>query len=219
MLAGAWGGMVLTDVPVTPDRDTARRWLVEELAHPEYATPPSLLERLWRWFTGLFDTLDPIAAPPWQVLLGAVVVVVLVLLVARWVAGPVRLARTRRVAGPVVLDDDTRTAAQLRAAADAAAARGDWAAAVADGFRAVVRGLEERAALDERPGRTAQEAAAAAGARLPAHAAALRTAATLFDDVVYGAHGASAADAASMRELDAHVRAARLSPAALRGPR
>ena len=89
--------------------------------------------------------------------------------------------------GPPVVDaDDDRTAAQLRADADAAAARGDWRSAVIDRFRAVVRSLEERVVLDVRPGRTADEAAAVAGLRFPAEADALRRGARLFDDVCYG---------------------------------
>ena len=62
---------------------------------------------------------------------------------------------------------------QIRAAADAAAAAGDWALAVLERFRAIVRGLEERTVLDERAARTAHEAALAAAARLPALAAEL----------------------------------------------
>lgn len=197
------------DVPVTPDRPTARRWIVEELARPEYARSDSWLLRLWDWFLGLFDGAPTLDAPPWQLLLGAVAVVLVVVLVARWVAGPVRLARARR-SSAVVAHDDARTAAQMRNAADAAAARGHWPLAVAERFRAVVRGLEERTVLDERPGRTAQEAAADAGSRLPALAAGLHAAATLFDDVVYGEHPATAGDDTRLRELDTQVAAARV---------
>jgi hypothetical protein len=50
----------------------------------------------------------------------------------------------------------------------------------------VVRSLEERALLDARPGRTADEAAADAGRVLPAHADRLRAAAQEFDAVTYG---------------------------------
>ncbi|MFH6691082.1 hypothetical protein QVL82_19940, partial [Cellulosimicrobium funkei] len=49
------------DVPVQPGADEARRWLVGELAGPEYRTEPSLLERFLEWLRGLFDgapTLD-----------------------------------------------------------------------------------------------------------------------------------------------------------------
>lgn len=199
-----------SDVPVTPDRPTARRWIVEELAHPEYARNDSWLLRLWEWFLGLFDGAPALSLPPWQLLLGVLVVVVAVVLVARWVAGPVRLSRKGRSA-PVLAADDARTAAQMRAAAESAAARGDWPLAVAERFRAVVRGLEERAVLDEQPGRTAQEAAADAAVRLPGLAEALHAGARLFDDVVYGEHPAASADDGRVRELDAQVSAARVS--------
>ena len=195
---------VLGGVPVTPDRDTARQWLVQELSKPEYATQPSLLERLWLWFVHLFDAIPGVSAPPWQVLLGVLVVAAVVVVVARTVAGPVRLARAR-AARPVSAADDARTAAQLRSAADAAADRRDWPLAVAERFRAVVRGLEERVVIDESPGRTAQEAATAAGTRLPAAAQALHAGAALFDDVVYGERDATPADDARLRDLDAQV--------------
>ncbi len=207
---------LVADVPVTPDRETARRWLVEELSRPEYDTQPSLLQRLLEWFLGLFDGMGSLQAPPWQVLLGLLVAVVLVVLVARWVTGPVRLARRARRSGAVVAADDARTAAQMRRAADDAAARGDWAVAVAERFRAVVRSLEDRTVLDERPGRTAQEAASDAGVRLPGHAADLVRAATLFDAVVYGHRGATEADDASLRELDARLAAAKVVAAGAR---
>jgi hypothetical protein len=125
------------------------------------------------------------------------------------VAGPVRLARRRRRTAAVVQADDVRTSAQLRAAADDAAGRGDWTLAVAERFRAVVRALEERAVLDERPGRTAQEAAEAAAERLPGLAGPLHVAASRFDDVVYGDLPAGPADDAAVRALDEQVSAAR----------
>ena len=58
-------------------------------------------------------------------------------------------------------------------------------------MRAIVRSLEERALLDPRPGRTADEAAAEAGRALPAHADRLRAAARDFDDVTYGGRTAT----------------------------
>ncbi|HEY0188263.1 MAG TPA: DUF4129 domain-containing protein [Cellulomonas sp.] len=201
---------VPTEVPVVPNADEAREWLQRELADPVYHERRSLLQRLLDWLGSLFDGIKtlPIGGP------GAVVVVVLLLalvvLVAFWIAGPVRRSRRApRPTGGVLDGDDRRSADRLRADADAAAARGDWPAAVADRFRAVVRALEERAVLDERPGVTAHEAVEAAGARLPDLLDALRAAGRLFDDVVYGELAAGEQDDALMREVDRAVARAR----------
>ena len=199
-------------VPVVPDRETAHDWLLEELSRPEYSTTPSLLERLLTWLGDLFDGLT-LGEGRFPLAFVVVVVVVLVAVIAWWVAGPVRLVRRRRRSA-VVLGDDERTAAELRASADAAAARGDWSAAVLDRFRALVRSLEERVVLDERPGRTAQEAAHDAGARLPTVAAELHDAARLFDDVCYGTLPAGPDDDRRLRGLDERVGALRPAPLA-----
>jgi hypothetical protein len=195
---------VRTEVPVVPDAETARRWATDELADPAYHRGPSLLDRLLEWLGSLFDGAPSLGLPPLTVVVGLVLVLLVVVAVAFWVAGPVRAAR-RGSPSAVVLGDDTRTADQLRAAADDAAARGDWAAAVLERFRAVVRSLEERAVLVDSPGRTAHEAAEAAGARLPAHTADLRRAARLFDDVCYGQASADADADAWLRTLDRQV--------------
>ncbi|GGM27336.1 DUF4129 domain-containing protein [Promicromonospora citrea] len=204
------------DLPVVPDRDTAREWLAGELSKPEYAERESLLVRLINWLIERLTAIDwpsaPLSGP--QVGLVVVLVVVVALLVAWLVAGPVRLGRAARRSAEVLDTEDTRTAAQLRAAADAAASAGDWRTAVVERFRAVVRGLEERVVIDPRPGRTAQEAAADAGARLPAQAAALRSGADLFDGVEYGDRVAGGDDDAALRALDAAVVAARPEVAA-----
>jgi len=209
------GRVVGAEPPVTPDAETARRWAVRELAGPEYQDRRTLLERLVDWLRERLDELQgvsidgPLLA---VVLVGAVAVA---LLVAWWVAGPVRSGRA--AASRTVLDhDDTRTAAQLRAAADAAAREGDWSTAVLERFRAVVRDLEERAVLDERPGRTAHEATLDAGARLPDVADALVAGGALFDDVAYGGRRATPADDARLRDLVTAVVAAR--PAAVAAP-
>ena len=75
----------------------------------------------------------------------------------------------------------------------------------ADGFRALVRGLEERALLDPRPGRTADEAATEAGRLLPGHASELRAAAQVFDGVRYGGQAATGAGYARITRLDTDV--------------
>jgi hypothetical protein len=205
------------DLPVVPDRDTAREWLSSELQRPEYAERESLLQRLINWVLDWLGDAEWAAASMSGAQLGIVVavIVVLVLGIAWLIAGPVRLGRDRAGSAEVLGADDARTAAQMRAAADAAAASADWRTAVVERFRAVVRSLEERVVIEPRPGRTAQEAAADAGVRLPGQAAGLRSGADLFDGVEYGDRVATAADDATLRTLDAEVRAAR--PAAPEG--
>ncbi len=210
---GPWTARVGGDTPVVPDADTARTWLERELAESVYHRQPSLLRRFLDWLGSLFDDLPGLPVDGRTAALVVVGVLVALALVALWVSGPVRRSRRLRTAGAVLDATDRRSAGQLRADADAAAARGDWASAVADRFRAVVRSLEERVVLDERPGRTAHEAVDAASQRLPDAADDLRRAAALFDDVVYGEHLPGADADAWLREVDARVGALRpLSP-------
>src|SRR5690606_13734960 len=133
------------------------------------------------------------------------------------VAGPVRRARLARRAPVAVLGDDVRSAAELRAAADALAAQGRWSEAVLDRFRAMTRSLEDRTILADRPGRTARQAADLADVRLPSCAADLADAARLFDAVCYGDVAADRDDDARLRELDARLVATR--PLAVGGAR
>jgi hypothetical protein len=205
------------DLPVVPDRDTAREWLGSELQRPEYAERESLLRRLINWLLDRLNSIDwPGASMSGSQLGIAIVVIVVVVLVIAWlVAGPVHLGRGRAASAKVLDVDDARTATQMRAAADAAAGSADWRTATVERFRAVVRSLEERVVIEPRPGRTAQEAAADAGARLATQSAGLRSGADLFDGVEYGDRVATAADDAALRALDAEVTAAR--PAAMSG--
>ncbi|MEV7972735.1 DUF4129 domain-containing protein [Cellulomonas sp. NPDC089187] len=200
------------DVPVDPDADQARQWLERELADPVYRERRSLLQRFWDWLSDLFGSVPTGGqGGPWWLLL-VVALVVVVALVAFRVAGPVRRGGSGAGRSARVIDaDDRRDAEDLRAAANAAAAAGDWVTAVAERFRALVRALEDRAVLDERPGRTAREATDTVAQRLPAHAEELRWASHLFDGVVYGHHDASPADDERLRELDRVVDRARVS--------
>lgn len=199
------------DVPVTPDADTARQWLREELLDPVYVDQPSLLSRFLDWLTSLFAEVRVLDVNPLAASIGIVLLVLVVAGVAYFVAGPVRLSRR---AGPsaAVFDDDERTAKDLRAAADVAASAGDWATAVVERYRAVVRSLEERVILDPRPGRTAHEAASDAAGRLPTLAEQLAAGARLFDDVRYGKVSVGPAADQALRELDASTLATTPTP-------
>lgn len=201
-------GGVGREPPLTPDADEARSWALTELEKAIYNTSPSLWERFLRWLGDLWerivdtnDQLGPVLMPVLILLALAVLVGIAWLL-----GGPVRRRRLRRGQGSVeVLDDDDRTSAAIRRAADAAAAAGDYATAVLERYRAIVRSLDERAVLEDRQGRTAREAALAAGARLAPCAAGLRRASDLFDAVCYGHASPSQADDAWLRELDQQV--------------
>lgn len=191
-------------VPVTPDADEARRWAQDELARGIYAERTGLIERVVGW---VLDRLDDLAGltsgASWVLPTALVVLTAAVVSVALVVGAPTR----RRAVGPVtgLLDDEVRSADDLRAAAAAASAAGDHATAVTDRFRAIVRGLAERALLDEVPGLTADEAAAGAGDRVPEVATDLAVAAATFDAVRYGDAPVGAREDAWMADLDARV--------------
>lgn len=204
-----WG--VPADVPVEPDADTARLWLKEELLDPVYLDEPSLLARFLDWLTGLFDDVQVLDVSPVLASLAIVGIVLVVAVIAYVVAGPVRLSRRARTSA-AVFEDDERSAADLRAAADAAASSGDWDTAVVERYRAVVRSLEERVVLDPRPGRTAHEAADAAALRLPTLADRLAAGARLFDDVRYGKVSVGPDADRALRELDAAALATTPTP-------
>ncbi|MCH0572523.1 DUF4129 domain-containing protein [Streptomyces sp. MUM 136J] len=179
--------------PVTIDRGPAREAARRELSKSVYhENDPSLFERvlntLWDWLDRLFGAAST-AAPGGTVGLVVIIVAVLAVLAALWW----RLGTPRRRPAPSALlfDDRPRSAAEHRTAAEAHAARAHWNQAVQERMRAIVRSLEERALLDIRPGRTADEAAAEAGRVLPSHADGLRAAARTFDDVTYGGRRAT----------------------------
>ncbi len=201
--------------PVAPGRDEAARLAREELAKVIYRqAQPSLAERALRWaLTHLLDLLNTASGVSPGGYLGLVVTALLVVVVVvalRLQVGP--LARRTRADRPL-FSARALTAAEHRAAADRHAATGAWAEALRERLRAVVRSLEERAILDERPGRTADEAATDAGRLLPDCAADLRQVAALFDDVWYGGRAATPAADAAARALDLRVGAARVSAA------
>ena len=202
---------VLIGPPLQPGRDQAARAAQQELSKQIYQqAQPSLLERVLQWLQDQFDQLTTRVASAvpggWWGLVVIVLLFVLVVVLVRWRVGG--LARTSAVR-PAVFGGATKTAALHRAAADQAAAEGRWDDAVLERFRAVVRQLEERAVIDERAGRTADEAAVDGGRQLPGCAAALRVGASLFDDVAYGSVPAGPDADRALRDLDESLRAAR----------
>ncbi len=166
-----------------------------------------MLERAWNAvFDWLGDAWDRItrAAPG-----GALGVVLFIVVLA---ALGVLLVRYRGASHRTRRGDDTGlelsadlTAAELRRQADAFAAKGDWAEAVRARLRAVVRVLEDRGVLDPRPGRTAAEVAAEAGAQRPELRDQLWAGALTFGEIWYGRRPATRADHDVLLELDRAV--------------
>ncbi|MBF6173554.1 DUF4129 domain-containing protein [Nocardia blacklockiae] len=93
-------------------------------------------------------------------------------------------------------------AADHRAAAETAAARHDYDTALRERYRAVTRGLEQGGVLKVQRSRTARETAAAAVTALPGRATELPTAATGFDEVVYGGRRATEAEYRRLEQAD-----------------
>lgn len=209
-------GALPAEVPVEPDAPEARDWLIEELAKPEYqAAKPTLLDLIGK---AIMDWLDSLfvggeGAPP-GLALGIVLALIAVgILVAFLIFGVPRVNRRSTVTGALFGQDDTRTAEQLRRAAQSAAARGDYAAAIADCYRSIARGLAERTIVTTTPGTTAQGFAVRAGSAFPEHRGALADAATSFDGVRYLGDAGTPTGYEQVRELERALRTAR--PAAL----
>ena len=198
---------ISAQAPATPDADEARRAAGRELSRPIYHDHHDLWDRLWSWLRGLFDVGSMVpGVPSW--VSTAIVVTVVAIVVALLILLVTRVSSARRVATPSlsVLTDD-RDAATLTRAADEAAERSDFATAVVERFRAIIRSLDERGIIDEYPGMTALEAAALAHRALGTHPVVtpLHEAAHLFDAVLYGHVVSTRSQDRQMRELAAQV--------------
>lgn len=211
--AGPWRTLPASDdaPPLTVPRDPAREAAERELSKRIYhENDPSWYQRaldaFWEWLGKLFGAAST-ATPGGTLGLLVIAVAVLAVLGALWW----RLGRPRRTptAPAALFDDRPRSATEHRATAGTHAAAGRWNEAVQERMRAVVRSLEERALLDVRPGRTADEAASEAGRPLPAHADRLRAAARDFDDVTYGGRQARQDTYQRLAALDDDVQRAR----------
>ncbi|MFJ1693565.1 DUF4129 domain-containing protein [Streptomyces sp. NPDC088252] len=200
-------GGVPVDTPRVPAREAAKHELSKPMYHED---DPNLLQRgidrLWGWIGDLLSTASGVA-PGGSLGLVVLVLVVIGLVAALWwrLGTPHRTVRS----SDALFDDRPRSAAEHRTAAEAHAAAHRWNAAVQERMRAIVRALEERALLDPRPGRTADEAAAEAGHPLPAHATRLHAAARAFDDVTYGGRAADPQVYLDLRALDLDLETAK----------
>lgn len=188
------------------DRDTAHQAAQRELDKPIYPKG-SLTQRLHELIHELlFRLIEKGSSVPggWFTLSVLFTLLIVAILVAIRVAR--RTIRTRRGADYQLFDTGQLSADQHRAIAERFAAEGNWTAAIRHRLRAVARGLEETRILDPAPGRTANELAHDAGARLPHLAPELSQAATAFNDVTYGEIPGTPAAYQMIVDLDDHLR-------------
>ena len=195
--------MIGHETPVDLDREEARERALEELSDPIYREDQEgLVERaitnVLDWFNSLVESASGAPGGPWATVL-LILVLVGVVLVIRARLGP--LSRGRRRSAPV-MERAGVGSTDLRAAADAAAAEGDFTRATQERFRALVRGMEESSVLRPAPGRTADEAAEELAVSFASSRRDLRRAARTFDDLTYGQRGGSEAEFSLMCDLD-----------------
>lgn len=188
------------------DRDAARDAAQHELGKPIYPRA-SLTERLADW---LDDVIFKIMAEGASVPGGWLTMLVLLALLAAAVVVAIRVARrtmrTDRGRQDALFGSLELSAAQHRATAEQAAARGDWTSAIRHRVRAVARHLEETTVLTAVPGRTATELARDAGAAIPGLTIELRCTAETFNDVTYGQRPGTEPGYRMIVELDDHLR-------------
>ncbi len=202
------------DVPVDPDRDEARRWLLDELTKAPYqAAKPTWFDERIKEFTDWLQSLtipegDGGGGAPLLTLI-LVVLVLAILGVAFIVFGLPRLNRRSQVTGTLFGDDDARDSASMRRDAERAAGSGDYTTAIAELFRAIARGLAERTLVDTFPGTTAHDFSRRAGGVFPEAASALARSAVAFDAVRYLGVQGTAAQWNDLVALERQLRTAR----------
>ena len=195
-----------------PGRDQAREAARHELDKSAYADArPPLTTRVVQW---LLDHLKKLLEGAAGSVPGGRIGVLLIVLLAAGIVAIV-LARLRpslreHRSGDLFGSGHLLTAEEHRSLADAAAADGDFAEAVRERLRAIVRQLEERGILDPRPGRTAAEVSTETGRAVPALIDPLRRAATTFEQIWYGGQLADASSYAVLVEVDRVVEQTRL---------
>lgn len=176
--------------PLTPDGDEAREWAKRELTDPAYdIAEPTPFDRIARAIGDFIASLfNPDVSGAWgsTFALVAAVVVIIVIVAAFLIWGMPRASRRAAATAPILFGEaEPRSAAELRAEAEARARAADWQAAVVLRFRALARGCAERGVVDPPPGATVHAFARAAARVFPALGDRVEQAASAFDDVRY----------------------------------
>jgi hypothetical protein len=193
-------------VTVEIDRDAAHDAAQHELSKPIYPKA-SLTDRLEDWLAELvYKLMVEASSVPggWFTLTVILLLVAIAAVVAVRVA--MRTIRTNRGRDTALFGVGELTSAEHRAAAEQAAAQGNWSAAIRHRLRAVARHLEETGVLNPVPGRTATELACDAAAAIPGLTGELRRAAEAFNDVTYGERPGTESAYRLIADLDDHLR-------------
>ena len=201
--------MPRTAPPLDPSGDEARSWLRRELLHPEYHQQ-DLVQQVITWLGRQVDRGVRAAghAPPLSTLAAMLVLLLLVGGLGWLLTRPRRTARRADERGPV-LGEDTLSAAELRRRAEAALAEGRDGDALVDAFRALAVRQVEQGRLDDLPGATAHEVAAALAAAYPAQGQRVGRGAAAFDAVLYGHRQVGRDQAVGILALDDEMAAHR----------
>jgi hypothetical protein len=188
------------------DHDAAHQAAQRELDKPIYPKG-SLTQRVHEWIHDLlFRLIEKGSSLPggWFTLSVLFTLLIVAIVIAIRVAR--RTLRTHRGRDYQLFDTGQLSADQHRATAERFAGEGNWTAAIRHRLRAVARGLEETRILDPAPGRTANELARDAGARIPHLTSELSQAATAFNDVTYGERPGTPTAYKMIVDLDDHLR-------------
>lgn len=193
---------LLVERVVDPSPGQARSLMRHELIKPEYLKQ-NWVERLLAWLERVLNNgLD--SASTFSPLSTFAAMLIAVLLVAglAWLLTRARVSPRASTLTPAVLTDETVTAAQLRARAEAALAEGRNEEALLDGFRALAVRQVERGRLEDRPDTTAREAARVLAEEYPDHRSRVDGTALTFDLVLYGDRAASRDQVIDLLALD-----------------
>jgi Domain of unknown function (DUF4129) len=180
----------------------------QRLARRELAKV-GFIERVLRWIGNLIGATGSVLPRGlFGLILLALLAAAAVVLVLTW-ARPGRAGRAR---GSSVLASQHLSARDYRHAAERLATGGRYGQAILERVRAIAAELNERAILQPRPGRTADELAFEASRELPGLAAQLRSATALFDDIAYGQRDGTQDGYQLVSQVDAQVQAAHVAP-------
>lgn len=190
--------------PLDPDRDTARDLLQGELNTPDYNRPESFVEQVLTWVEERIMALLGIIEGEGSLanLLITLVVLAVVVVAVLALRGRRRGLVLRQHRGGAVIEDPALTAADYRARAAEAAARGDWDTVLLDSYRAMTVDAARRTVLEDVPSLTAHEIGMQLSRAFPGHEAALAALSDAFDGVRYGGTSAERDQAVRAQALD-----------------